>query len=229
MKKQFLVIGLGSFGMSIAKALSARGSDVLVIDKDKEKIEEISPFVAQAVEGEATDEKLLKSFDLKDFDAAIIAIGENFQASVLLTLLLKERGVKNIYVKVISDLHERIVTKIGADRIISPEEDTAKKIVEQLVSPQILEKIKISDEYDLVEIIAPKRFVNKSLKQLNLRAQYSINVIAIKKKIPILTDGGESDIKETLEVSPGPNSEINEGDILLVIGKKNDIEKLKDL
>lgn len=227
MKKQFLIIGLGTFGMNLAKELSKLGAQVLVIDKDKEKIEEASEFATQAVEGDATDKKLLASLNVGDCDVGVVAISGSFDTSVSATLLLKELGVKSVLVKTIDDLHAKIVTQIGADGIISPEKETAKRLAEQLTSPWILDKIKLSDEYNLIEVSVPKKFVGKSLKQLNLRQQYHINVVAIKRKIPILKDNGETDFREEVDMLPGAETELSEGDVLYLIGKDQSIDKLK--
>jgi len=151
-KQQFAVIGLGTFGSNVAIELAHHGAQVLAIDTDEERINDISPHVAQAVIADATEEKALRDIGVMDCDVAIIAIGENMETSIMITLLLKEMGVKNIIVKSISALHSRIAAKIGADKVIFPEFEMAKKLAENLVSPNILEEIELSPEYNIIEM-----------------------------------------------------------------------------
>jgi len=226
-KYQFLVVGLGVFGTNVAKILSQKGAEVLVIDNDEKKIQEISPFVTQAIVADATDEKTLRSIGAGDIDIAIVAIGENMEASILTTLLLRELGVKQILVKNINPLHAKIAAKVGADRIVYPEVEVAHKVAESFLSPNIFEVIKLSQEYNVSEVGVLKKFWGKNLKELDIRAKYGVNVIAIKRKAPFVTDSGESDFKEEVNIAPGPEEELNEGDRIIVIGKENDIEKLK--
>jgi trk system potassium uptake protein TrkA len=228
-KKQFIVIGLGTFGFNVAKNLSEKNVEVLAIDKNEARVNEIAPFVTKAVTADATNEKVLKTLGVSDFDIGIIAIGESLESSILATLLLKELGTKTIIVKSINALHSKIAIKVGADRVVYPELESAKKLVESLISPNILEEIELSPEYNIAEIIAPKKFVNKTLGDLNIRANYKLNVIALKHKIVYLTDTDETDIKTETNISPDANTEIMEGDILVVIGKYEDIKKLQEV
>lgn len=226
-KKQFVVIGLGTFGMNLAKYLAKKGIQVLAIDRDEKKIDEVAPFVTQAIAADATDEKILRSFAIGEFNAGIVAIGENLESSILTTLLLRELGVKMIIVKSISSLHAKIAAKVGADRIIYPEIETARKLADNLISPTMLEEIELSSEYTIAQIITPKKFINKTLRELDVRIKHGINIIAIKHKVPYLTDKDESDFKFETNMSPEPDDEISEGDELFVIGRETDIEKLK--
>lgn len=154
-ERQFAVIGLGVFGSNVAKALVEHGVQVLAIDLDEKKVNEISSLVTQAVVGDGTNETVLRSLGLVDVDVAIVSIGENLEASILVTLLLQEIGVKTIVVKAISELHARVLAKVGADRVVFPERDMAEKIVESIVSPNILDEIKVSQDYNLIEIVTP--------------------------------------------------------------------------
>lgn len=226
-KNQFLVIGLGTFGMTLARCLTEKNAEVIAIDKDEKKVEEISSYVSQAMTADATDEKMLKSLGLEDIDTAIVSIGESLEDSILATLHLRELKVKKIIVKCINQLHAKISVKLGADKVIYPEVEMAKKLAESLISPNILEEIELSPEYNITEIVTPKKFINKTLKQIGLRDTFGLNIIAIKRKIPYLTDSGESDLKEEIKISPGSDEELQDGDILVVIGKDSDINKLK--
>lgn len=227
-KTQFVVIGLGTFGMNVAKKLAEKGAQVLAIDEDEEKVKEVSTFVTQAVQADATDEKTLRELNVSDADAAIVAIGENMEASILITLLLKEIGVKRVIAKGISPLHGQVASKIGADKVVFPERDIAERLAESLVSPSILEQIEVSPEYNFAEVLAPARFVGKTLRQLDMRTHYRLNVIAIKRKTPYLLDSGESEFKEEVIIAPEPSEEISEGDIIVVLGKDKDIQKIKE-
>ncbi len=226
-KKQFVIVGLGTFGENVAKYLTEKGAQVIAIDKNEKKIQDIAPFVTQALTADATDEKFLKSLNLKDIDVGIVAIGESLEDSILVTLHMRELGVKKIVVKCINQLHARISAKLGADRIIYPELEMAKRVAENLISPNILEEIELSPEYNIVELVVPKRFIGKTIKEAKIRSEYNLTVIAIKKKIPYLTDSGESNFKEEINIAPLADEEINEGDTLIVIGKDSDIERIK--
>jgi len=226
-KKQFLVVGLGTFGENVAKYLTEKGAQVIAIDKDEKKVQNIAHFVTQALTADATDEKFLKSLNPEEIDVGIVAIGESLEDSVLVTLHMKELGVKKIVVKCINQLHARISAKLGADRIVYPELEMAKRVAEGLISPNILEEIELSPEYNIVELIVPKKFIGKTIKQAKIRSEYNLNIIAIKRKVPYLTDSGESDFKEEINISPFPDDELNDGDILVVIGKDSDVERLK--
>lgn len=226
-KSQFVVIGLGVFGTNVAKCLAEKGAEVLAIDKDENKTQEIAPFVTKAITADVTNEKILKQLGVNEFDVGIVAIGESLESSILVTLLLREAGVKTVIVKSINLLHAKIAAKVGADRVIYPEIETAKKLAESLISPNILEEIELSPEYDIAEVIAPKKFINKTLGDLNIRAKYGIMVIALKHKEVYLNDTDETDMKIVTNISPEANDEIRDGDILVVIGKDKDIKELQ--
>ncbi|MFH1282747.1 MAG: TrkA family potassium uptake protein [bacterium] len=227
-KKSYVIIGLGTFGSSIARELAAKGEQVLVIDKDEEKVQEIIDAVTQAIVADATDEKSLKSLDIADTDYAIVSIGDNMEASIMITLLLKELGVKNIIAKGLNQLHGKVLARVGADRIVFPESEMAEKLVHSLLSPNILEEIYLSSDYNMIELVAPKKFIGKNLKDIDLRAKYNVILIGKKTHVPVVTDEGESDWEETLSIAPNPDEEINEGDVLIVIGSNEKLNKLKE-
>jgi trk system potassium uptake protein TrkA len=183
--RQFVVIGLGRFGSSIARALSAMDFDVLAIDKDESLVKAMEGVVSQAVVMDATDEKSLRELGVQDFDTAIVSMGETIEDSIMITLTLKELGVKQVIVKAQNDLHSRILKKVGADRITLPEREMAEKLAQSLASPKIFDFIEVSDTYGIVEMVVPKKFANKTLTELNLRDKYRVSVIAIKRKLPI--------------------------------------------
>lgn len=213
--KQFVVIGLGRFGSNVAKALCSMNHEVLAIDKDEEKVQEISDYVTHAVQADATDENVLKSLGIRNFDVVVVTTSSDIHSSILITLLCKEIGVKFVIAKAQSELHAKVLYKIGADKVVFPERDMALKVVHGLVSSNILEYIEVTPEYSLVEIEALSHWVGHSLKELNMRSKYGINVLAIKH-------GKE------INVTPKGDDTISKGDILVVIGKTKDITHLEN-
>ncbi|MDD5021723.1 MAG: TrkA family potassium uptake protein [Endomicrobiaceae bacterium] len=227
-KKQFGVIGLGTFGSSIARELFKKNVQVLAIDINEEIVNKISNSVTQAIVADATDEQSLEHAGVKDCDTIIISIGEDIETSILATLIVKDFGVKNVIVKCISQWHSKIAAKIGADKVVYPELEMAKKLADSLVSPNILEQIEFSKDYNLVEIVAPKDFWGKTIKASGIRNKHGLNIIAIKRQTPFINDDGKTDITEDVNVAPGPDDDILEHDILVVVGKQEFIEQFKD-
>lgn len=227
--KQFVVIGLGRFGTSISRALTAKNFEVLAIDRNEERVKEIEGIVSQAVVVDATDEKALKELGIKDFDTAIVSIGENIEDSIMVTLLLKEMGIKQVIVKADNDLHAKILQKVGADRIVFPEKEMGEKIAESLASPRIFDYIELSTEYGILEIITPKKFCDKTLSELKLREKFGVSVMAIKRKMPYTKADGSPDFKEEIIVGPGGADEILQGDVLVLLGNYKDLNKIEKL
>jgi trk system potassium uptake protein TrkA len=225
-KKQIAVIGIGTFGYSAACEFERNDIQVLAIDKNEEIINEISQFVSQAFIADASDEKAMKEAGISDCDGAVISVG-SIETSVMALLIVKEMGVKDVIVKSTSHWHSKIAVKLGASRVIYPEFETAKKLAQTIVSPNILEQIEVSKDYNLVEILAPKEYWNKTIKESDIRNNLGLNIIAARSKIPFITDDGQNDIKEELNMAPGPAYEIKPNDVLVVIGRTQDIEKLK--
>lgn len=214
MKKEFAVIGLGRFGGSIVRELANQGLEVLAIDSQEDRVNEFSMIASHAVVGDTTDELVLKSIGIRNFDHVIVAIGDDIQSSILTTLILKELGVKNITVKAQNDYHEKVLLKIGADTVVHPERDMGKRIAHKLVSNSILDYLELSDEHSIVEIVAGGGLVNHTILELDIRAKFGINIVAIKR-------GDE------INVSPQAGEVILEKDILIVIGKDADINRFE--
>ena len=212
--KQFVVIGLGRFGESVAKTLYSLGHDVLAIDMDEDSVQEISDSVTHAVQMDATDENALRTLGLRNFDVAVVTIGANIQASVMATLLVKDMGIKYIIAKGNSDLHAKVLYKIGADRVILPEKDMGVRVAHNLVSSSILDYIELSPDYSIIEIESPKEWYGKSMKELSLRSKYGINVMAIKRN-------------NEVNISPDADDVINKDDIVVAIGSAEDLTKLE--
>ena len=203
--KSYIVIGLGRFGAQAAKRLCELGSEVLAIDRNAELVQPISSMVTQAVVGDARDKEVLRALGAKDFECAIVAIGTNLADSVLATMNLKELGVPYIVCKASDETHRQVLMKLGADRVVIPEQEQADRLAKSLSSPNVLEYIELSDEHGIVEIPAPKSWQGKSLKELNVRAKLGVNIIAIE------TDGN-------INVSPSADYKIAQNDIMVVLG-----------
>lgn len=214
MKKEFAVIGLGRFGGSICRALADEGMEVMAIDLDEDRVNEFSMVASHAVVGDSTDETVLKSLGIRNFDHVIVAIGDNIQASILTTLILKELGVRNVTVKAQNDYHEKVLRKIGADFVVHPERDMARRIAHSIVSNNVLDYLELSDEHSIVEIAASERLGGNSIGDLDIRAKYGINIVAMKRGNEII-------------VSPQANEVIQVGDILIVIGADVDINRFE--
>lgn len=218
MKKQYAVIGLGRFGFSIAKTLAENKCEVIAVDKDEERVRKAADYVTLAVQLEAMDEKALRSIGIQNVDIAIVSIGENIEANILVIMLLKEMGVKHIIAKAVTSLHGKVLQNLKVERIIFPERDMAIRVAHSLIRPSILEQLELSPEYSIIEIPAPAVFINKTLKDTGLRSRYGVNLIAIKD-----TDRSG---KEKWNVNPGPADVIREGDLLVIIGLNTDLEKM---
>lgn len=213
MHKQFVVIGLGRFGTSVARTLSQLGHDVLAIDSKEGPVQSLMNIVTHAVQADAKEEENLRALGVRNFDVAVVAIGDDIQSSILVTLILKEMGIKRIVAKAVDSLHGKVLEKVGADKIIYPEKDMGFRLAHSLVATNVMDFIELSPDYNIVEIMTPNKFVGKTLGQLDLRAHYGINVMAIKHG-------------ETIEVAPGANAKLDNKDVLVVI---SDNEALKNL
>ncbi|MDU5083303.1 potassium transporter Trk [Tissierella sp. P1] len=212
--KSFAVIGCGRFGAAVARTLYSLGNEVLAIDISEERINEISDEVTHAVQADVMDETVLKDLGLRNFDVAVVAIGSDIEASIMATLVVKELGIKRVIAKALSDIHGKVLTKIGADKVIFPERDMGIRVAHNLASTNILDFIELSPDYSILEITALKEWEEKSLGQLRLSTKYGINVMAIKR--------GNS-----ISVSPNGEVVIEKDDILVVIGSTNDIKRVE--
>ncbi|OOB80074.1 MAG: potassium transporter Trk [Epulopiscium sp. Nuni2H_MBin003] len=212
--KQFIICGLGKFGISLATELAQSGYEVLVVDKSEERIQEISAVVTHAVTANTTDVDVMKSLGIRNFDVGVVAIGKDIQSSIMSTLILKELGIPYVVAKATSSIHEKVLRKIGADRVIQPELDMGRRIATNLISGNILEHIQLSSEYSIVEIPVLREWINKSIIEANLRNKYGINVIAIQRQGKI-------------DISPRPDYVFVEGDLLVVVGSNVRLKTLE--
>jgi trk system potassium uptake protein len=216
--KRFAVIGLGKFGFHAAKALYEEGNEVLAIDNDKKRVQAIDPHCSEAIVLNATDKESLKALGLENLDGVIVSTGTNIGVSVLICLYLQEIGVRTILAKALDEDHAKILKRVGASEIIHPERDMAVRISRGLSRPNVLDFIPLADEYDLIQVGPPGEFIGKSLKDLNLRAKYNVHVIAIKELVP-----------ENFVLIPPASFVIKDSDILVMLGKSEDIKRIKAL
>lgn len=215
-RKQFAIIGLGRFGSSVAGTLYALGHEVLAVDSSEELVQRFSDQVTHVIQADTTDENALHALGLRNFDAVVVAIGEDVQANVATTLLLKEMGVPYIVAKARNALHGKMLEKIGADKVVYPERDMGQRVAHNLASNNILDYIELSPSLGLAEFNAPGLFVGRTIQDANIRSRYGVNVVAIKRY-------------EDLIVPPQPTEVIREGDVLIVIGPTEGIQKLEVL
>ena len=214
--KSYVVIGLGRFGTTLARQLCALGAEVLAMDVRSDLVQQIANDVTHAVVGDAQDKEILRSLGVRDLDCAIIAIGDDLAASVLTTMNLKELGVPYIICKAHDETHRRVLEKLGVDRVISPEQENAQRLARSLNSHNVLDYIELSEEYGILEVPAPKSWIGKSLKELNVRAKLGVNIIAVESG------------KKT-NVSPSADYRIQAGDILVVLGENFALEAVQKL
>ena len=222
--RQFAVIGLGRFGKSVAQTLASKGHQVLAIDVSEQVTQELSDEVTQAVCLDATDEKALRSVGIENVDVAIVGTGTDLEASILITLNLKEIGIKEIVCKGVDEGHKKVLEKIGATRVVQPEREMGARVANSLVSTSVIEHIELSNESSIVELIPPKEFIGKSLREIDVRAKFGVTVIALKRKIP---SASKKEEEEIVNVSPQAEDVVKKGDILVVLGENTNIDKLK--
>ncbi|MFF2481768.1 potassium channel family protein [Paenibacillus sp. NPDC058071] len=213
-KKQFAVIGMGRFGSSVAATLSGMGYEVLAIDSSEQRVQDAVEKVTHAVTADSTDEEAMRSLGLRNFDVVVVAIGQDIQSSILTTLILKDLGCGAIVVKAQNELHGKVLSKIGADKVIFPERDMGQRVAHHLISPNILDYIEISNDYSIIELKAPSAMIGKSLIQLDIRQKFKCNVMAIKSGT-------------NMNIAPYAEDLIRSSDILVIVGKNEDLSNLE--
>lgn len=212
--------------MTVANILAENGMDVIAIDKNQELVDEISGKVAQAVCLDSTEETVIRNLNLNEVDAVILGIGSNIQESILTAALLKKIGVGMIYAKVENQLHGKILELIGVQHILLPEEMVGNQIAKTLISKNILEYVNLSSGHIVIELIAPRDFVGKTLQELALPTKRGINIIAIKYNYLSVSEDGRNVIEKRLNDMPGANDVVNDGDVLILLGHKGNMDKL---
>ena len=225
--KKYCIIGLGHFGMNLAIMLSEAGAEVIAIDNHQDLIDNVSDKVTFAARMDATDEKALRSLGLEEMDAVVVAIGEGFEASILITALLQEIGVKKIYNRIISHVHERLLKLMGIEDMLVPEKEAAEQLARRLMIPGLVESFALSSKFGIFEIKAPGKFTGKKLIDLQLREKYGMNLVTISRKISksgMLSLGQKEEMK--IIGVPKPDTEIQEDDILVLFGEENKVKEL---
>ena len=211
--KQFIVLGLGRFGSAVATTLAELGCEVLGVDNDAERVNDLKDKITQAVQADITEERVLKELGAKNFDVAIVGVGSNLESSISAAIVLKEMGIKHIIAKAQNALHGKILEKIGVNKVVFPERDMGIRIARSLVTPNIEDYIELEPDYSIIEIKALPDFADKTLSELDLRTKYGINVLAIKRD-------------HNFNISPSAKDVIKSGDFLIVIGDTKTITKL---
>lgn len=214
-KKEFVVFGLGRFGRSVATALADGGCEVMAVDNNAEKVKDIAESVTYAVTCDVVDAEALEELGVGNFDGAIVAIGEDIEASVLVTILAKECGIPYVLAKAQNELHAKVLRKVGADLVVFPEKETGIRIANNLIAGNFFDAFELSSVFSLVELATPADWAGKSLIDLNLRAKRKLNVIGIRR------DG-------RLNINPEATEPLREEDILVVIGKNEELKKLRE-
>ena len=214
--KSYVVIGLGRFGTELACKLCSLGCEVMAIDTNNELVQQVSQKVTHAVVGDARDAGVLRALGVQDFDCAVVCIGGSLGDSVLATMNLKELGVPKIVCKAHDEIHRQVLKKLGADQVVIPEQENAARLAKSLSSHNVLDYIELSEEYGIIEVPAPRQWVGKSLKELNVRAKMGLNILAIKGTAGI-------------NVSPAAEYAIAEADIVVVLGDAKALEAVQKL
>ncbi|HEX3078030.1 MAG TPA: TrkA family potassium uptake protein [Lachnospiraceae bacterium] len=215
-KKEFVVFGLGRFGKSVAMTLAESGCEVLVVDDNAEKIQEVADIVTYAVKANVTDVDTMETLGISNFDGAIVGIGENLEASVMVTILAKELGIPYILAKAQNELHAKILKKVGADMVVFPEKETGIRIAHNLLLGNFFDAVELSSTFSLMDISALNEWDGHTLLELDLRAKYKVNVIGIKK------DG-------VLDINPEADTKVSKNDILVMIGRNEILNKLASM
>ncbi|WP_058302352.1 potassium channel family protein [Gorillibacterium timonense] len=215
-KNQFAVIGLGRFGASLARELYQLGYEVLGIDRDEERVSEMSPYLTHAVVAESIDEEAMRSLGLRNFDCGVVAIGSDVQASIMTAILLKDLGVKTVVAKAVSKIHGKVLHKIGVDRVVFPERDMGIRVAHQLGTPNLLDYIELSSEYTIAELRATVRIAGQTLRQINPRARFGCSVVALFNK------------SGKVSIAPSADDIVDADDVMVVIGTNDQIERFEE-
>lgn len=216
--KTFVVIGLGRFGSAVATELCELGHEVLAIDSIEENVLAVADHVTHAVTGDARDPAVLRALGVRNYDCAIVAVGVDVGNSALITLNLKDMGLKKVICKAQSHVHRKVLEKIGADKVVFPEHEMGVKLAQSLSNSNVINFIELSDDFGIVELSAPKSWQNKTIRELDVRAKFRVNIIAIRKAA-----GGE------LLVAPGGDYVLEPRDTVVTLGRNDDINRLQDL
>lgn len=226
---RFAVLGLGRFGSRLALDLAAEGADVIALDHDMQRVEDLKDYVAEAIQVECSDADAMAGLNLNHVDVAVVGFGENQEVSILATAILRDVGVPMIVARAGSDLHQRILKRVGAHRVIDPETDAAKSLAKSLLSFRVVIKAELADGHQVAEVVAPEALWGQSVGQLRFRQRFGLMIVGIQRQAPGVEEDGRPSSTTRLLPSPGPEMELCPGDTLLVVGSQTAIEELAAL
>lgn len=212
--REFCVLGLGRFGTAVAETLVELGHTVLGVDRDLDRVEHEASILTHAIQLDATDESALKEIGWRNFDTVVVSLGPDQEQSILVTVLMKEMGVKRVVAKARSPLHGKVLERVGADRVVYPEREMGVRVAHRIASPSIVDILQLSEELSVVEVMAPASMTGKTLKELELRARFGLTVLAIKRG-------------ETLISLVGPDSRLSDGDVIVIAGNQEDMTEFE--
>ncbi len=227
-EKIFAVLGLGTFGGEMCEVLAQKGGKVIAIDRDPELIEKVKDKVFQSILLNTTDEIAMSQIPYEDIDVAVVAIGENIEASILTTAVLKRLGIPYILARAVSEIHHQVLRQVGADEVVNIEIDQGQRLAQKLISPEVLDRISITDNISVAEIYVPKDFIGNTLEKLNIRKKLHINIVAILRTTLSVDEEGNP-VKTDNAVFPDADEILQESDILLVVGKNENLDKFSAL
>jgi trk system potassium uptake protein TrkA len=228
MEKTFAVIGLGTFGRKVCEVLAEKGGSVIALDNDPVLVERLTQTVTQAVLVDATDEEALANAPLEDVDVAVVAIGDNVEASILTTALLKSMAIPYVLARATSPLHQQVLRRVGADEVVNIEIAEGSRIASRLIAPQVLDQYPITKDISIAELHVPKSLVDATLAKLDLRNRYRVNVVAIRRADVEVDELGNPDRREVV-LFPGPDDVLQSEDVILVVGRNADIDAFREL
>ncbi len=224
--ERFAVIGLGRFGSRLARNLSAKGAEVIAIDKDRRVVEELRDQVTLAVALDATDEQALKIQGVDQVDVAVVCMGHDFEANALSTVLLKNLRVDRVVSRAANDMQARILSRIGADSIVSPEDEASDRWTNRLLLPFIIDHVELGEGYGIVQMPTPDSWRGKTLSELDLRSKHNVTMVAIKRRAPSAGPSGAEEVEERVVDLPQPTSRLTADDMLVIAGFDRDLRKL---
>ncbi len=227
-KRNFAVIGLGAFGSSVCEVLIEKGADVVVMDRDPATVEQMKGKASAAVLVDTTDERSLLKAPLEDVDVAIVAIGDDLEASILTTTLLKQRGVPYVLARAVSPLHETVLKRVGANETVNIEVETGIRVARRLVAPDVLDSVPLGGEVSLAEHLIPPYFVGKKVGDLEIESKMKLRLVGVLRLAIDIDDGGESVRRETV-LFPGAEDSLAEGDRLFLLGADKDLDAFREI
>jgi trk system potassium uptake protein TrkA len=220
------VIGLGTFGAKTAIALYGKGAEVVAIDKNDDLVDNLKDRVTHAVALDVTNERSLRSVNISDVDVAVVAIGDNIENSILAVAMLRKMGVGRVIARATSTVHEHVLEEIGASEIIRVEEEMGEIVASKIVAPHVLQRYNFAAGYSLMEIKLGRNFAGKTLVESKIRQNYSLNIVALQKKIPYITEDGKAAFKVEINDCPMPMDVIEEDDVVVLVGSEKNFNLL---